>query len=1202
MPFNFPEKKNLYRRVKMPLLAASVVVNSSEMLVLLRIARSLTDHADASELLGADALDTIERILDHARAGEINEDPESDTSSISGQHLPEQPDEETPIAPAPVLEDNINNESEEELEERSASATLDFTESTTLDFTESVTLDASESHTAENSAPSSHYHLPVDTTEEVRHTPLDFTMSVTAFKMALLVTDASFSRSTWTALVEILRTSPIEELRALPKEKDSLVKQLKSQIPLCTIRKKVVTLDASKLPNRALHVEDLLAFDLKHMLETMLSSSSIRKLTYQGMARFNPSGREMWDSRVWGESLRTTSGQFHRYTDKTPIFPSDFVKHRCYDKRCCPDNAAPRHTGRVTWAGLDYSDDARKRGTVGDPIVFIEPLFTPQTLPPDSREAFTQLPAFTPSAAFQREVILGEKMAVRLPASTVVERVEPFLFYDFDPKRPDTHSPPPTAYNVIRYILDGDTRQFRALIISNPHRGELEIQTYGRDWFVNQFDGQRQPVLSLPWKLFCDAFGVYRNMYRSILGIYGLPAFLPDSIGTRRAHVLPITLVPFGADHVEALQSLTQLGQLDQGCRLTIAGKDQFVCAFPLCFLGDMVQQQELSGCLSWRASVPCRECLITTAQRSNLDFDVIKNGRFYHHMQRTRKESEVIPQVKARREAFRAVGLREEDDLQRAVALWTPALDPFRTRVPDAAHSELTSLVKTVHRILLAHIIRSQYHEDYLRWFQQFRLPPGYKRIQSPLTHAESWRIMECSMASIIVPVILRHFLSPHHIHPDFTAAIVSEAPNFFPDASNPGSASSIVVKCFWNIAKSNLQVCGRHPPPLTRTEFLRVVMSGRKSFQLLVQAAAKSIRSQNPRGRQKTQQVQIPDNLTQASQITTATGFTNIGSINGDTLDPEKLTGSKKALAYYRMKGLLNVHVGLHLWDISYTYGMCRNAFTLLGEDKHREYKRDITKTNHRNAASTLIFRERIRKAMQFGLAGSYETSYPDIHNAFCHFRRDCKTLSIRIENQMQVGSIEEDAELEPLAWAIRIKDDPEHRRPRQSRLLKQTAIQQQDDPLLRVLQPSKEPEDGEFYQLLQKAYRDDYNMTNIPVVKGDTPRWSGRIAFTRSKNEDICFSCGDFVWTGSPRRLARIDGVFGHKISSSYRIFFVLTFTNSNTTELPPDEILGCPVYKLTDFRHIAGLPAIHPDREWIVPREDRTLLIRLLISIL
>ncbi|OAF62844.1 hypothetical protein VC83_00622 [Pseudogymnoascus destructans] len=125
---------------------------------------------------------------------------------------------------------------------------------------------------------------------------------------------------------------------------------------------------------------------------------------------------------------------------------------------------------------------------------------------------------------------------------------------------------------------------------SHPHIAELELEAYGRDWILEAF-------ISMPLIIFIDGFGVYRNMYCSLIGIYTIAAqSLQDRM--KRSNVFVITLGPHGAKLNDVMSSLPELSKLDRGTILTINGKMKRVLAFPICFTGDMPQQNDNAGVL----------------------------------------------------------------------------------------------------------------------------------------------------------------------------------------------------------------------------------------------------------------------------------------------------------------------------------------------------------------------------------------------------------------------------------------------------------------------------------------------------------------------------------------------------------------------------------------------------------------------------
>lgn len=759
----------------------------------------------------------------------------------------------------------------------------------------------------------------------------EFTVSQTALKFAMFLSEVKISRKQWGALVEIIKSSPDDELKGLPFHKDILLDKYNRSLPLLKMHSRQIQLDVAKLPSRANHHEDLLSLDLKHTLMRMLCSNTIRRHIFRGMAHLTDEVTELWESRAWGESIRSTSGVFHKYPDSTCIFPSDFVMYQCNDLVCVICHEKTWHMGRVTWCGKDHTALAKQLGKHDEGIVLIQQVLQPTDLEKGYQRQFHDVLPLAQSDKTPEELILVEgEQDLKISVSSIKSKVTGVhLCYDYNPTRGDEYRPMRDADYIIRYILNHETARLRPIRLSNPHRAELEIQTFGRDALISRFT--QQHVWSLPMKIFIDAFGLYRNMYRSILGVYALLAFLPDHIANRQSSVIPITLTPFASEDADTLSDIPGLAELDRGCHVTINGKPIFMCAFTMCFLGDMPQQAELSGCLRHNAIKCCRYCLIDKNSRSNLQYDIVNFGRYQPHMQSSREDAASMSNTAAKK-FLRGLGLTENNTVCQAVCTFTPALDIIRSRPIDPAHGEFTSLVKNAHRILMDEILTAGALERFTSVFQQFRLPPGWKRLQSPRTHLDSWRMIECAEASIFTPVLLRCWLTPASVKPSYAHYIKAVAPRFLDVFEAGESAVNLIVTAFWNSALSNLMICSRTAFTKSRQEFTDILLRGRNSLQLLFHAAALS--ASKPKISNST-----------ASAATFDDGFSEISGVSNisnlsipDDFDVTKLSGRKKGPVYAKYKGLPNIHQGLHLWEVIREYGSGRNCFTLLGEAKHK------------------------------------------------------------------------------------------------------------------------------------------------------------------------------------------------------------------------------------------------------------------------
>ena len=127
----------------------------------------------------------------------------------------------------------------------------------------------------------------------------------------------------------------------------------------------------------------------------------------------------------------------------------------------------------------------------------------------------------------------------------------------------------------------------------NQLNGE-DLKTYTR-WHLLGFSargGRYIPVLT-----FIDGFGLYRNTYCALKGIYITIAGLSWRERKNRANVLPLILGPYGASLAAGIKILQpSLAQLDYGLTVDIGGVPTSFSVFTLAYTGDMKQRMESSG------------------------------------------------------------------------------------------------------------------------------------------------------------------------------------------------------------------------------------------------------------------------------------------------------------------------------------------------------------------------------------------------------------------------------------------------------------------------------------------------------------------------------------------------------------------------------------------------------------------------------
>lgn len=234
---------------------------------------------------------------------------------------------------------------------------------------------------------------------------------------------------------------------------------------------------------------------------------------------------------------------------------------------------------------------------------------------------------------------------------------------------------------IVRVILmdDGGTRSIR---LSHPLSAELELRTYGRAHLIAP-----QKTLSVPHIDFVDAFGLYRNMYRSLTGVYLIPANISLRERTRLVNIFPVTLGPHGTNIQDVFGAISHgYREVERGIQVEIQGEMQRVFAPALGYLGDMPQQADSMGFMRSNAILGCRACFITIDKYGNLDYDVVKRGRYHDEVLRARDIANKIPTLKRRTDYLNALGMNENAP---SILKLSPAIDLVKGAPADPPHAD---------------------------------------------------------------------------------------------------------------------------------------------------------------------------------------------------------------------------------------------------------------------------------------------------------------------------------------------------------------------------------------------------------------------------------------------------------------------------------------------------------------------------------
>jgi hypothetical protein len=846
-----------------------------------------------------------------------------------------------------------------------------------IDYDELAGTEALENHTQDISAFDEDMARFVDDdSSELKHHHQNKYLELRNFELALGLHAHVFgiNRTEYASLREIFsllrNEEQLRELTLLPNQLSTLKNRISKRFPLMDMRQSKVPLIPEKLPTeRAGQKEkerqrtgqilaDLHLIDPVSLFANFVSSDVANSM-HSGLALFVDTPTELFHSHSWASSARTTSGRFAHILDSDGyevelVLPSEFICYHCTDIQCGCRGSSPGehhtpHIGRVYGVGQDWrskycGDNA------GDIAIQVQEAFQAPELRVPTLIPTHPLLGCPDFSQDKSKLILSDK-PVWIPEKNMINRVKN-ISCDYywgetmeDPspavsrrqgKRVKVPIPKyshridtPRGGYVIQQLWCCKTSSLIPLCHTHPIRAELEIATYGRSMF-EQWDDKEGDVISCPILIFIDGFGLYRNSYRSLIGVYAIVAGLIAEDRNRQANVFPLTLSPHGSNFDDTVKSLQSLGALDRGVRASIKGSVRTLVVPTLCYIGDMPQQDKNSGFRGPKAHKFCRFCYIGEEAvklkdpNAVLHFDVVTHGRYHYQVTEMRREMTRLRTATARKEYGTAWGM---GDTVPPLASITPALDLILSRPPDPAHSEYQGMSELMHGLLLDSILTEAGKKSYASTLRSWPFPSGWGRLQSPLHHFQSYSLASHARWSVIIPVLLRSWLRPHHIHPRFMAEAQVQMMGTSKDVVN------YIVIAFARLAKSNSLLMGHKLSNEDRDNMLSMILDSRQRYQQLCQFASRSV-FDNPRA---------------WSLVKTPAPQLSVPPLSNREMPPpdvplrsvettQVIQPPKRATQYLHDMMRPNIHMGVHYPLIAEEYSLPVNTNTLIGENYHR------------------------------------------------------------------------------------------------------------------------------------------------------------------------------------------------------------------------------------------------------------------------
>lgn len=145
-----------------------------------------------------------------------------------------------------------------------------------------------------------------------------------------------------------------------------------------------------------------------------------------------------------------------------------------------------------------------------------------------------------------------------------------------------------------------------------------------------------------------------------------------------------------------------------------------------------------------------------------------------------------------------------------------------------------------------------------------------------------------------------------------------------------------------------------------------------------------------------------------------------------------------AQKAREYRQDKQRPNVHIGVYYEEIMNEYGLPSNCNVLIGEDKHRWFKKIVYNTNFSNVERHLLMRKSLQQTTRLILVDAYRSSEPELTATFKDLYEICPALFESLLPRSEQLELSQADESEPFES---IQHDTNHLRPAVMSRLKPT-----------------------------------------------------------------------------------------------------------------------------------------------------------------
>ncbi|PKC56328.1 hypothetical protein RhiirA1_402217 [Rhizophagus irregularis] len=265
-------------------------------------------------------------------------------------------------------------------------------------------------------------------------------------------------------------------------------------------------------------------------------------------------------------------------------------------------------------------------------------------------------------------------------------------------------------------------------------------------------------ILKIFIDIYYDDFGMYRNTYHSLGGVYIQLGNMPFEMRKHLRNHFILGFVPFGGCFEDFIRPfIKDMKQLEEGILMNVQGRDCWIVAGLGCVNADLPQGNDLTSVKRYGVIRGCRTCL-AKENATDTTLDIASISR-YHHITNIQFKN-----------IFTATTLENQNNIAKEYGLRTslPILDQLQRERHLQSPQDIYHIIagKTLKLLKLTTAMLSLEGEQiFIEEWKSFEYPKQWSKLPNPISHLESFMMSDRVRLGMVMPFILNRSLTTNSL-----------------------------------------------------------------------------------------------------------------------------------------------------------------------------------------------------------------------------------------------------------------------------------------------------------------------------------------------------------------------------------------------------------------------------------------------------